>query len=140
MGPSLFQTERNCAELAIYEHCSLSPVPRIERIGPSTRQFAAFSELYVNPTNCVADEAVWIEPFSASNSLKNRERTGNSCDFERDPSRHRPEKPWIRLGFLGKFPTQLNRELFFGNRDLFPRIREFTGWIREISNSPHTVI
>jgi hypothetical protein len=30
-------------------------VPRAARIGPSTRGFTAFSELYANPTNCVAE-------------------------------------------------------------------------------------
>jgi len=44
----------------------------------------------------------------------------------------------IALGFLGKFPTRGKRELFLDNRDLFPQIREFTGWFREISNSAHT--
>ena len=62
MAPNLFQTERNCAELAIYEHCPLSPVPRVERIGPSTRQSAAFSELYVNPTNWVAEREGFEPP------------------------------------------------------------------------------
>src|SRR5271154_5898554 len=46
VAPNLFQTERNSAELAIPKDCSLSPVPRSERIGSSPRRFAAFSELY----------------------------------------------------------------------------------------------
>ena len=58
--------------------------------------------------------------------------------FQARSKRYRPEKLRIGLGFLGEFPTQRNRELFLDNRDLFPQIREFTGWIREITNSPHT--
>jgi hypothetical protein len=65
VAPNLFQTERNCAELAIPK-IARSPVPRIERIGSSTRRFAVFSDLYVNPTNCVADDAVLCELLSAN--------------------------------------------------------------------------
>ena len=69
MAPNLLQTERNCAELATDQHCSLSPVPRIEPIGPSTRQFAAFSELYANPTNCVAERSHFELSGDFANSL-----------------------------------------------------------------------
>ena len=44
------------------EDCSLSPVPRIERIGSSTRRFAGFSELNANPTNCVAEREGFEPP------------------------------------------------------------------------------
>jgi hypothetical protein len=39
----------------------------------------------------LADEAVWRELLSGSNSLINRERTGNSCDFRLDPSDRGPK-------------------------------------------------
>ena len=79
-------------------------------------------------------DANWL---SGSNSLINRERAGNSCDLRRDPSDRGPEKLRIGLVFLGKFPTQRNRELSLGNRDLFPQIREFTG-MDQGNQSPHT--
>ena len=42
------------------------------------------------------------------------------------------EKAAYRLGFIGKFPTQPNRELFSPNRESFLPIREFSGRSREI--------
>jgi len=68
---------------------------------------------------------------------------GKYREFERsnpDFDRLRDEKCRRCLGFLGKFPTQRNREFLSGNRELFLRIREFSGLIRENSNSPHTLL
>src|SRR5208282_4437624 len=42
------------------------------------------------------------------------------------------EKLWSSLGFLSKFSTQPNRELFWRNREFFRRNREFSGRSREI--------
>jgi len=64
-GTESFLNREESGRIADLWDCSLSPVPRAARIGPSTRQFAAFSEMYVNATTCVADEAVWCEPRSA---------------------------------------------------------------------------
>ncbi len=65
--------------------------------------------------------ALWIK--FPDKQGKNRE----FLRFQARSERSRPEKLRIGLGSSGKFPTQWNRELFLGNRDLFPQIREFTG-------------
>jgi hypothetical protein len=84
----------------------------------------------------------WMTQSRSNPSLvKFPVKQGKNREFARFPRRSwrlRHKKAWNRLGFFSKFPTQRNRELFLDNRDLFRRIREFTGQIREISNSPHT--
>ena len=70
--------------------------------------------------------------------VKFPDHQGKYREFERsDPHFDRPrdEKRRRCLGFLAKFPTQRNREFLRGNRELFLRIREFSGPTRESSNS-----
>jgi hypothetical protein len=63
---------------AIFINCALSSVPRVARIGPSTREFIAISRLWANNTDCMADDAVSREPLSAANSLLTEKNTGKS--------------------------------------------------------------
>ena len=109
----------------------LSPGSRGERISPHTREFNPISGLYANPTTCVADEAVWIEPFSAP---KFPDHQGKYREFLRFwPFSKHPsaERLFVYLINLGKFPTQRNKEFLQSNREFLFRIREFSGRIRE---------
>jgi len=102
----------------------LTPWVGLERRDGGTR---APSEQNAKIADCLADEAVSIEPVSG---LKFPVKQGKNREFLRFPRRSerlRHEKPWNRLDFFGEFPTQRNREFSLGNRDLFRRIREFTG-------------
>src|SRR5215469_11970791 len=84
----------------------------------------------------VADGAVWIERVS---DVKFPVKQGKNREFLRFRAWTvwlGDEKPWLRLGFLGIFPTQRNREFFSGNRESFLRIRESMGWIRESTIYP----
>src|SRR5271157_4170267 len=69
--------------------------------------------------------------LSASISLIIRENTGNSLDFDHLGVDLHPEKVVSSLGFLLKFPTQPNRELFTRNREFNLLIREFSSENRE---------
>jgi hypothetical protein len=66
------------------------------------------------------DEAVWIEPVSASNFPDQQGKYREFLRFRHLFGGESTKKLKWRLGFFSKFPTQWNRELFLGNRDLFP--------------------
>src|ERR1700730_7992130 len=78
----------------------------------------------------LADDAVWIGPVSAPNSLLTGKLTGNFTDSG-------PLRQFRRLfaqqlqKVAAKFPKQWNREIFLRNRELFAKNREISSASRE---------
>jgi hypothetical protein len=80
----------------------------------------------------LADEAVTIEPVSASEFPANREINREYRDSGVTP------QVWLQFNqqlqrLEVKFPTQKNREFFEANREIYPLIRENYGPLTAIS-------
>ncbi len=77
----------------------------------------------------------WRSPMRTALGIKFPDHQGKYRELSRfraSRGQLAAEKAFASLGFLSKFPTQPNRELFWRNREFFRRNRELSGRSREI--------
>jgi len=106
-------------------------VPLNRRNFANMRAILYFPAEKVETVDWLADEAVRCELLSSDDFPDHQGKYREFSRFRVSQTRFAPEKASSSFGFLSKFPTQPNRELFSSNREFNRRIRVFSSENRE---------